>query len=495
MSSIPEHIFLVEQVREMDRMAIGKCDIPGYTLMQRAGKAAFELFRTTWPNAREVVVVAGPGNNGGDGYVIARLARSAGMQVHVLQSGDHSRLSGDAARARDEYLEHGGQCIAFDAQQGLPECDLIIDALLGSGLTRAVEGEFAVLIQAMNAHPAPILSVDVPSGLDADRGVALGETVSARATMTFVGMKLGLMTGAGCRHAGSLYFDGLQIPDEVSRAISACCHRVSLDGLHSLLGMRAPDAHKGDFGHVLLVGGNAGMAGSVTLAAQAAARAGSGLVSVATVPQHAGQISAACPEVMAHGVHNSKELEPLIRRATVLAIGPGLGQDPWARDLLSKVLELDLPTVVDADALNLLALDPVQKESWVLTPHPGEAARLLKTTTREIQQHRLERARALQEQYGGVCVLKGCGTLVAAQEQVSVCSAGNPGMASGGMGDVLTGIIAGLLAQGLELYDAARYGVQLHARSADMAALDGQRGLLASDLFSPLRSLVNADRD
>lgn len=479
----------------MDRMAIGKCGIPGYTLMQRAGEAAFELVRQTWPDAREIVVLAGPGNNGGDGYVIARLGRSAGLQVRVMPSGDHSGITGDAARARDEYLEHGGQCIAFDAQQALPACDLVIDALLGSGLTRAVEGEFAALIQAMNAHPAPVLSVDVPSGLDADRGVALGAAVSAQATITFVGMKLGLVTGAGRRHAGHLFFDDLQIPDEVSRAIPACCRRMSLDDLPVLLGMRTLDAHKGDFGHVLLVGGNAGMAGSVTLAAQAAARAGSGLVSVATVPQHASQVSAACPEVMAHGVHNSKELDPLIRRATVLAIGPGLGQDPWARDLLSKVLELDLPTVVDADALNLLALDPVPKESWVLTPHPGEAARLLKTGTREIQQHRLERVQALQKQYGGVCVLKGCGTLVASQEQVSVCSAGNPGMASGGMGDVLTGIIAGLLAQGLELYDAARLGVQLHAQSADMAALDGQRGLLASDLFSPLRSLVNAARD
>ena len=479
----------------MDRMAIGKCGIPGYTLMQRAGQAAFELVRTTWPNAKDFVVMAGPGNNGGDGYIIARLARSAGMQASVLQLGDHSGLSGDAGRARDEFLEHGGQCTVFAGQQALPECDLVIDALLGSGLTRVVEGEFAAAIQAMNAQPAPILSVDVPSGLDADRGMALGEAVFARATITFVGMKLGLVTGAGRRHAGSIFFDDLQIPDEVSQAIAAGCHRVTLEGLHGLLGVRPPDAHKGDFGHVLLVGGNVGMAGSVRLAAQAAARVGSGLVSVATVPQHASQISAACPEVMAHGVGNRRELDALIRRATAVAIGPGLGQDPWARELLARVLELDLPTVADADALNLLALDPVRKESWVLTPHPGEAARLSKSSTREIQQDRLERVQALQKQYGGVCVLKGSGTLVASEDQVSVCTAGNPGMASGGMGDVLTGIIAGLLAQGLGLYDAARFGVQLHAQSADMAAQHGQRGLLASDLFSPLRTLVNEASD
>lgn len=492
MSSIPENIYLVGQVREMDRMAIGKCGIPGYTLMQRAGQAAFDLIRARWPEARDFVVVAGPGNNGGDGYVIARLARAAGMRASVLQSGDHSGLAGDAGRARNEYLEYGGECAVFDARQALPGCDLVIDALLGSGLTRTVEGEFAAAIQAMNAQPAPVLSVDVPSGLDADRGTALGEAVLARATITFVGMKLGLITGAGRRHAGSIFFDDLQIPDEVSRAVPACCHRVTLEGLHGLLGVRYPDAHKGDFGHVLLVGGNAGMAGSVRLAAQAAARVGSGLVSVATVAQHASQISAACPEVMAHGVRNRRELDALIRRATVVAIGPGLGQDSWARELLAGVLDLDLPTVVDADALNLLALDPVRKESWVLTPHPGEAARLSKASTREVQQDRLERVRALQRQYGGVCVLKGCGTLVAGEDRVCVSAAGNPGMASGGMGDVLTGIIAGLLAQGLDLFDAARFGVQLHAQSADMAARDGQRGLLASDLFLPLRTLVNA---
>ncbi len=488
-------MYLVRQVREMDRMAIDTCGIPGYTLMQRAGQAAFDLVRASWPDAEDLVVVAGPGNNGGDGYVIARLAREAGMRAHVLQSGDHTGLTGDAGHARDEYLEHGGQCEAFAGQPTLPDCDLVIDALLGSGLTRAVEGEFAAAIQAMNAQSAPVLSVDVPSGLDADRGMALGEAVLAKATITFVGMKLGLITGAGRRHAGSIFFDDLQIPDEVSRAIPACCHRVTLEGLRGLLGVRPPDAHKGDFGHVLLVGGNAGMAGSVRLAAQAAARVGSGLVSVATVPQHAAQISASCPEVMVHGVRNRRELDALVRRATVVAIGPGLGQDSWAGELFARVLELDLPTVVDADALNLLALDPAHKESWVLTPHPGEAARLSKTGTGEIQQDRLERVQALQKQYGGVCVLKGCGTLVAGGDRVSVCTDGNPGMASGGMGDVLTGIIAGLLAQGLESYDAARFGVQLHAQSADMAARHGQRGLLASDLFLPLRTLVNEAGD
>ena len=491
MSSIPENIYLVRQVREMDRMAIKQCGIPGYTLMRRAGQAAFDLIQATWPDAGDIVVLAGPGNNGGDGYVIARLALAAGKQVSVIQSDDHSGLAGDAGRARKAYLDNGGLCTVFTGR-ALPGCDLVVDALLGSGLTRPVKGQFATAIQAMNAQPAPILSVDVPSGLDADHGLALGDAVIAEATITFAGMKLGLITGAGRRHAGRIFFDDLQIPDEVFQSVPACCHRVALEDLYAQIGVRHSDAHKGDFGHALLIGGNAGMAGSVALAAQAAVRAGSGLVSIATIPQHASQMIAACPEVMVHGVHGVKELDSLIRRATVVAIGPGLGRDQWARGLLAKVLELELPTVVDADALNLLALDPAHKASWILTPHPGEAARLSKVTVQQIQQQRLERIQALQKQYGGVCVLKGSGTLVASRDRVSVCTAGNPGMASGGMGDVLTGIIAGLLAQGLDLYDAARFGVQLHAQSADIAARDGMRGLSASDLLQPLRTLVNA---
>ncbi len=491
MSSIPENIYLVKQVRELDRLAIEKCGIPGYTLMCRAGKAAFDLIQTTWPQAGKIAVFAGPGNNGGDGYVIARLALAAGRQVSVIPSGDHSGLTGDAGRARKDYLDNGGRCTDF-ASNVLSGCDLVVDALLGSGLARPVEGTFAAAIQAMNTRPVPILSVDVPSGLDADNGWALGEAVTAQATITFVGMKLGLLTGAGRHHAGRLFYDDLQIPGEVFESVPACCDRLSLDGLHARIGVRPLNAHKGSFGHVLLIGGNSGMPGSIALAAQAAARTGSGLVSIATVEQHAGLMVSACPEVMVHGIHEVDELAALIRRASVVAIGPGLGRDQWARDLLAKVLELDLPTVVDADALNLLALDPVYKENWILTPHPGEAAHLSKVSVAQIQQRRLEYVQAVQKQYGGVCVLKGSGTLIASGDHVSVCTAGNPGMASGGMGDVLTGITAGLLAQGMGLYDAARFGVELHAQSADIAAREGVRGLLASDLFQPLRTLVNA---
>lgn len=490
MDSIPESIYLARQVREMDRIAIEEFGIPGYTLMQRAGEACFGLIQENWPDTGRIVVLAGTGNNGGDGYVVARLAQAAGMQVELIQSGDHTALRGDAKRAHDEYLDNGGSNTAFSG--GLPECDLIVDALLGSGLTRPVEGEFAAAIRSMNAHPAPVLSADIPSGLDTDRGISLGDAVIAQATVTFVGMKLGLVTGAGRRYSGRIFFSDLRIPSEASRSMQPVCRTIDLAELPARIAPRRPDAHKGDFGHVLLIGGNHGMAGAVMLAAEAAARVGSGLVSVATVPQHAGVLSNACREVMVHGVEDPRELDRLAERATVIAIGPGLGMTRWAEDLFARVLELKLPMVLDADSLNLLAREPVKKQSWVLTPHPGEAARLCGTTVQQIQQQRLQQVQILQQKYGGVCVLKGSGTLVASDQQVSVCTAGNPGMASGGMGDVLTGIVAGLLAQELGLYDAARLGVQLHARSADIAAQDGMRGLLASDLFGPLRKLLNA---
>ena len=494
MNTIPENIYLTGQVRKLDHIAIEEYKVDSFTLMQRAGAAAFELIRQSWPGVRSIVVVAGTGNNGGDGYVIARLARLANIRVAVVQVGDPTRLCGDAGRAHDEYVEQAGECLTFDGRLS-PHCDLIVDALLGTGLTRPVTDTMDLVIRCINRHSAAVLSVDVPSGLDADRGHPLGNAVVADSTITFVGMKLGLLTAAGRSYVGNLHFNDLQIPEEAYSSVSPVCRRISLAQFQSSLDQRRADAHKGDFGHVLSIGGNKGMAGSITLTAMAAARTGCGLVSVATRRQHANVAASVCREAMVHGVESPKDLDALFRRATVVAIGPGLGRDRWAKALFARVLELNLPLVLDADALNLLAEEPLQKSSWILTPHAGEAARLLKTTVREVQDRRLESVRELQQKFGGVCVLKGSGTLISFDRQVAVCTAGNPGMASGGMGDVLTGIIASLVAQGLSMYDGARLGVQLHAQSADLAARDGMRGMLASDLFVPLRKLVNAPCD
>lgn len=254
---------------------------------------------------------------------------------------------------------------------------------------------------------------------------------------------------------------------------------------------RNPAANKGHFGHVLVVGGDTGMSGAARLAGEAAARSGAGVVSVATRTEHAAIISASVPELMCRGVENIADLLPMLKRATVVAIGPGLGQGEWAQSLFGVLLQSNLPMVVDADALNLLAIEPMNKNNWILTPHPGEAARLLGQTVEEVQSDRRAAAIELQKKYGGVVVLKGAGTVVVdTKEGVGICTEGNPGMATGGMGDVLTGVIAGLLAQGVSLNQAAELGVCLHARAGDLAAEEGQRGLLASDLFPFLRRLL-----
>lgn len=490
MLEIENQIYLREQVRELDRTAIEDFGISSFSLMYRAAESAFIALQTAWPSANHIIVLVGTGNNGGDGYVMASLAMAAGFKVKAIQVGDHASLQGDAQRAHSRFVEEGGCCVEFENKPFDP-CDVVVDALLGTGLSRPVEGDYKTAITLANQHSAPKFSVDIPSGLDANKGVPLGVAIRAHSTSTFVGLKLGLFIAAGREYSGKIIFNHLQIPKEVYQTMSFTCQSIQLNNLHAVLGKRNAGAHKGDFGHVLVVGGNAGMAGSVMLAAEAAARTGSGLVSVATLPQHATAALQSCRELMVHGVSTAKQLSALMHQATVVAIGPGLGQDDWAKEMFSRVLDFNIPMVVDADALNLLAGESFNKPSWVLTPHPGEAARLLKSSTHDVQNDRLQSVQTLQEQYGGVSVLKGSGTLVADHNNVSLCTAGNPGMATGGMGDVLTGVIAGLMAQGLTPYDAARFGVQLHAQSADVAAKDGMRGLLASDLLKPLRKLIN----
>jgi ADP-dependent NAD(P)H-hydrate dehydratase / NAD(P)H-hydrate epimerase len=267
---------------------------------------------------------------------------------------------------------------------------------------------------------------------------------------------------------------------------------LSLKTLQKLLPPRARDAHKGLFGHVLIIGGDYGMAGAVRLAGEAALRAGAGLVSVTTRPEHIGVVSSARPELMCHGVTRADGLEKILTRATVLVIGPGLGQSDWSKNLLAAALSSPQPKVIDADGLNLLARQPHKNDNWILTPHVGEAGRLLNCTTASIGKDRIHAVKTLQNKFGGVCILKGAGSLIADKNSLSICKAGNPGMASGGMGDVLSGIIGGLLAQGLSLQQATELGVCLHAHAGDLAAKkNGERGLLASDLILYLRKLVN----
>ncbi len=486
---LPEALFRAEQVRAMDRYAIEHLQVPGIVLMQRAGSAAFSVLNRHWPQAESIAVLCGGGNNGGDGYIVARCALDQGLAVKVFALSSPERLQGDALLAYQSYRAAGGE-MAFGVPNTLEGFDVVVDALLGTGLDREVQGQYAQAIAKINRFSGGVLAVDIPSGLHADTGAILGCAVEADLTVTFIGLKQGLFTGEGPACAGKIWYADLEVPQAVpagGQPLALLCSRYQ-----NLLSPRRRTAHKGQFGHVLVVGGEAGFTGAARMAAEAALRVGAGLVSVATRKGHAVCLNLGRPEIMVHGVESPKELEPLLQRANVVAIGPGLGQSDWAKALLEEVLASSRLLVVDADALNLLAHSPRKRENWVLTPHPGEAARLLGSTSSEVQKDRFAALDALLERYGGTCVLKGAGTLVGSIRQVPwVCALGNPGMASGGMGDVLTGAIAGLIAQGLELDKGAKMGVALHAAAADASASEGERGLLASDLLPWLRRLVN----
>ncbi|MBT8420147.1 MAG: NAD(P)H-hydrate dehydratase [Gammaproteobacteria bacterium] len=499
-SLLPHALYRAEQVRELDRIAIQDFGIPGARLMERAGFVTFRAMRRRWPEARRVRVVCGAGNNGGDGYIIARYAACAGLDVKVFPIGEPTRLGGDARGAFDAMLNAG--LTPENIKVGgtvLADADIVVDALFGTGLDREITGHWADAIAAINASPGVKVAVDIPSGLHANTGQILGCAVRADLTVTFIGLKQGMLTGEGRDRCGHFLFDDLTVPGAVYERFGPSAQRIDHDTTRqSLLAPRARTAHKGDFGHVLVVGGDTGFAGAARMAGEAAARTGAGLVSIATRAAHATIIGASRPELMCHGVESAAELEALLSRATVIAAGPGLGRSSWGQTMIKTVLATDLPMIIDADGLNLLAThgpDDHQnrRHNWVLTPHPGEAGRLLGQTTSQIQADRFQAARALVARFGGTAVLKGAGTLILDEQgEPCIASEGNPGMATGGMGDVLTGVIAGLIAQGITTGEATRLGVCLHGRAADLAAEEGgERGMLAGDLMGWIRQLMN----
>ncbi|WP_028389242.1 bifunctional ADP-dependent NAD(P)H-hydrate dehydratase/NAD(P)H-hydrate epimerase [Legionella fairfieldensis] len=491
MKSSKTALYQAAHIRQCEQMSINGLGLAEDELMTRAGTCAFATLRELYPAVRTLSVFCGSGNNGGDGYVLARLAHEQGYMVVVNQYKTLEDLPPAARHAALQALAAGVifQCIdeAIDS-----DAELIVDALLGIGLKGKVSGPLASAISQINDAQLPVFAMDVPSGLDADTGQIRGVGVRATTTVTFIGLKLGLMTGDGPDYSGEVICHDLQLGNCLT-ALSPAAYLLE-DGLRQfLLPRRIRNAHKGLFGHVLIIGGNYGMPGSIDLAAQAALRVGAGMVTIATRPEYAKQALPLLPEAMIYGITDAEELNPLLGRATIGIIGPGLGEDNWAIALYNKALISQLPMVIDASALRLLAQNPQQDDNWILTPHPGEAASLLGCTTAEIQADRYQALLHLQNQYGGQVVLKGAGSLVATDEsEVYLCDAGNPGMASAGMGDALSGIIAGLAAQGLTLSDAAKLGVWLHAQAGDIAATErGERGLLASDLISYLHHLVN----
>ena len=490
MQSLPANIYSVAAVRETDRTTIEDHGVPGYTLMTRAGEAAVREARERYPDARRWQVICGAGNNGGDGYVVARLAAQDGIVVSVLALVDPERLTGDAATAWGDFAAAGGTVMSWTGELD-DEVDLLVDGILGSGLEREVSGDFADAVRSINNHVAPALALDIPTGINGDTGLVLGVAVRADMTVTFVGLKSGLFLGDAPTYCGAIRFAGLEIPDNYRVGIEPAYCRVDDALLAEALQPRARGAHKGDFGHVLVVGGGEGMPGAVRLAGEAALRTGAGRVSIATHPSHAAMLVATRPELMSHGVINEADLAPLVEKADVIAFGPGLGQSEWARRLYASVAAASQPCVWDADALNLLASVPGVSGNRVITPHPGEAGTLLGTSTAEIQDDRPAALASLADKYGGTAVLKGAGSLISSGSVPFISTSGNPGMASPGVGDVLTGIIAALIAQGIETALAAALGVEAHARAGDRAAAAGERGLIASDLMAELRAVLN----
>jgi len=465
--------------------------VPGMELMRRAGRAVFETLLNDWPSLRSLSICCGKGNNAGDGYVVARLALEQGLGVQLIQLGDPSVLTGDAATARDEALALGLD-ISTTPDGRLPLTgDVVVDALLGTGLKGPARGAYATLIGVMNDAPTPVVAVDIPSGVEADTGAAPGPAVRAHTTVTFIGRKIGLHTGAGAALAGRVRFAGLGVGDDVRELVSGV-DWLRFDDVVARYGLpvRTADAYKQAMGHVVVVGGDTSMGGAPLMAAEAALRSGAGMVTVITRSSHRNAILSRRPEIMVADADDPTLVDEVLGRASVLVAGPGLGRGDWGRSLLERVLKRSAPLILDADGLYLLAENGARPPAGtIITPHAAEAARLLGTTVAEIQADRLAAAGSLAHRVAGVAVLKGAGSVIASAMDgpaclLGICAHGNPGMATAGMGDVLAGIIGGLRGQQLGSNAAAVLGTCLHSYAADRAAGRlGVASLLATDIL------------
>ncbi|WP_122867805.1 NAD(P)H-hydrate dehydratase [Pseudomonas viridiflava] len=481
---LPDALYSAAQVRDLDARLIA-AGTPGFELMQRASHATWRAIRRRWPEASELTVLAGHGNNAGDGYLVASLAHKTGWQVRVLAVGDPAALKGDAALA---YAAASGVNIQPWANQAM--AGIVVDALLGTGLQGDVRDPYRSAIEAINASGLPVAAVDIPSGLCADTGHCLGVAVRADLTVTFIGLKMGMLTGDAPDLIGQLIFDDLQADKAIVAQAPVTAKRLDKTSL-SFLAPRPRTAHKGMYGRVLVIGGDHGFGGAALLSAESALRSGAGMVTLATRTEHVPAALTRMPEIMSAGIHSANQLMTLIEAASVLVVGPGLGQDSWGRSLLSAAANADRPQVWDADALNQLATGQVVlPKNSVITPHPGEAARLLGISTQEVQNDRAAAAHALARKFNAVCVLKGSGSLIADVDgRLALCDRGHPAMATAGLGDVLAGLTGALMAQHMSAFDAACLAVWLHASAGQKIGASG-RGMAASDSIPAIRQLL-----
>jgi len=513
-TSLPQAAFSAKQVLENETKVASLENIDMYTLMKNAGLAIFQHIEKEYPKKKKLLVVCGQGNNGGDGLVVARLALQENWQVKIIPTKALEKLKGDAEQAYKDLIalkntHHNLGTISavhnISAEIDAFNPDVIVDAIFGIGFKGSLPAELYDLVLAINKHQAAIVAVDVPSGLSASTGAVAPLAVIANSTVTFIAMKQGLLTGQAANHTGKLYFADLALGDSFIHQVAS---KIIVEGSAVLqhLPMRAATSHKGNIGLLMAVGGNQGFAGAIRLAAEGALRCGAALVSVCCHQQNIHLVANGRPELML--APNQAELlnrTPAFEKAKVYLIGPGLGKDRWAESLFDLVLKQNKPCVIDADGLQLLARRNTtfvaeQKRQWVCTPHPGEAASLLACSVAEIEQDRFAAVKRIAKRFHCICVLKGSGSLISDGETVWVNNTGNSGMASGGMGDVLSGIIGALVLQtkydknieSADLINATRLAVYIHGKAADIIAQNhGKIGMLASDLLPILWQLVN----
>ncbi len=489
--SLDARLFQVVDIKQIAQRAFKEQSLTTSILMRRAAQAAFDSIVYHYPLAQTMAVFCGPGSNGADGLYFSALAALAGKVVycHALLDVDH--LNEKQKKAYESAQEAG--VIFADSDHVIGEdTDIVIDALLGLGYKGELSLAMITLIHLINRSKKIVCALDVPTGLHANTGAIAEPCVQADLTISFIAPKIGCYMFRGPNVCGKLITNHLGIDPKIIEEQEPVATLLSERLIRQSLPKRKKDTHKNDYGNVLVIGGDYGMGGAVRIAAEAAMRTGAGSVTVATRPEHLNVVSGACPEIRCYEVTGGEDLIPLIEKAQVIVLGPGVGSGEWAKSLFDTVIASDKPKIMDGDALIFLSENPMKRNDWILTPHPGEASQLLKHSCPDIQNFRLESVKEMQMIYGGVVALKGRGTLVNNGKEIYLCHAGNPGMATAGMGDILSGVIAGLVAQGLTLSESAGVGVLVHARSADMAAQEaGERGLLATDLLPYLRVLVN----
>ncbi len=496
--SLTHHTYKVNQLQGYEADAAQLIGINLWQLMQRAGAAVFQQIKEKFPDARKLIIICGKGNNGGDGYIIAALAHQAGLSVTVVVKGARESIA-DNAKLALEQLDGLPIKIMFYhdialIQQTVRDFqgDLLVDCLFGIGFNGYLSAPYVELITEINNTLCPRVSVDVPSGLNADLGTISTVAVKATLTVTLIAYKQGLLSGQAANFVGNLQLETLAANHALAQLTKALCFVQNKQNL-PVISPRLPCSHKGHIGLLLAVGGHHAYTGAICLAAEAALRSGASLVSVCCHEMSRTPLLTRRPEVMiAANSLQTLSSSPVLDKAKSIILGPGLGQDNWSQALFDCVIQLPQSKVIDADALRLLAKKPLKNNQWILTPHPGEAAALLACSTAEVEADRFSAVKKIALQYGGICVLKGAGTLISDGNITWINRTGNPGMASGGMGDVLSGIIGALILQTSDILSAARLGVYIHGLAADIITQKhGQIGLLASDLSPEVQRLIN----